>query len=81
MTVFWNKIPAPLRTVLNVVLGAGVAAFVTYLTGVVSGGTFDVSLAVQAVLTAVGTALVKALNPVDTGTPGYGVGVDATLGA
>lgn len=66
----WGNIPAPARSIINVCAGAALAALVTYLTGVVAGDSFDISVAWQAVLTAVGTALVRALNPLDTG---YGV--------
>ena len=67
----WEKIPAPLRTIVNVALGAALAAAVGYLTQVVSGDTFDVNVFLAAVATAVGTAIVRAINPADTG---YGVG-------
>lgn len=66
----WEQIPVPVRTIINVVAGAAFAALVAYLTGVVSGGTFDLSAAWQAVLVAASTALVRAINPLDTG---YGV--------
>lgn len=69
----WNSIPLPARTIINVVFGAAFAALVAYLTGVVSGGTFELTAAWQAVLTAAMTALVRALNPLD-GV--YGAGAD-----
>jgi len=71
---FWNAIPAPLRTVINVVLGAVVAALANYVTVTVSDGSFDINTAWQIVLAAFSTALVRALNPLDTGTPAYGAG-------
>lgn len=74
----WEKIPAPARSIINVCAGAALAALVTYLTGVVAGDSFDVSVAWQAVLTAVGTALVRALNPLDGA---YGAGSDPEAGA
>ena len=71
LRALWGNIPAPLRSIINVALGAALAAVVGYLTTVVSGGAFDPSLLLAAVATAVGTAIVRALNPLD---PGYGVG-------
>ena len=70
----WDSIPVAFRTVINVALGAAFAAAVTYLTGVVSGGTFDLNGLVQVVLTAVGTAVVRALNPADAV---YGLGSES----
>lgn len=69
----WNAIPLPARTILNVVFGAAFAALVAYLTGVVSGGSFELTAAWRAVLTAAMTALVRALNPLD-GVYGAGSG-------
>lgn len=69
----WDALPLPVRTILNVVFGAAFAALVAYLTGVVSGGTFELTAAWQAVLTAAMTALVRAMNPLD-GV--YGAGAD-----
>lgn len=74
MQQFWDSLPPVVRTIINVAAGAGLAALVTYLTGVVSGGSFDVNAAVQVVLTAVGTAIVRALNPADAA---YGLGSSA----
>ena len=71
LRTFWDSIPTYVRTLINVALGAALAAGVTYLTGVVSGDPFDLNLFVGAVLTAVGTAVVRALNPVDVA---YGLG-------
>lgn len=69
----WDSIPLPLRSILNVCLGAALAATVGYLTRVVAGDSFDPSLLLSVVATAVGTALVRALNPLDTA---YGAGSD-----
>ena len=71
MQQFWDAIPAPLRSIINVCLGAALAAAVGYLTKVVAGDSFDPSLLVSVVATAVGTALVRWLNPLDSA---YGVG-------
>jgi hypothetical protein len=71
MSQLWDSIPAPLRTVLNVVAGAAVAAGINYLVLHVSDGAVDLNALGQAVLVAAGTALVRALNPVDTQ---YGIG-------
>jgi hypothetical protein len=71
LAALWEKIPTPLRTIINVALGAALAAAVGYLTQVVSGDKFDVNVFLAVVATAVGTAVVRALNPADTG---YGLG-------
>ena len=71
MSQFWESIPPAVRTILNVVVGAAVAAAVTYVVGNISGGTIDLNALGQAVLIAAGTALVRAINPADTA---YGVG-------
>lgn len=68
---FWESIPAPIRTVINVVAGAAFAAGIGYVVDHISGGSIDVSALVSVILTAAGTALVKAINPADTS---YGVG-------
>jgi hypothetical protein len=59
--------------VINVALGAGVTAGLSYVVQHLSGGSIDVSGLAQVVGTAVCTALVRALNPADTS---YGVGSD-----
>jgi acetyl-CoA carboxylase beta subunit len=75
----WDNIPGPIKTIINVALGAAVAAAVTYLVGVASGGTFDANALIMLILTAAGTAAVRAINPADTA---YGVGAtDPTVGA
>lgn len=73
----WEKIPAPVRTIINVAIGAALAALVTYLTSVVSGGSFDPGVLLSLVLTAIGTAVVRAVNPADTAY-GVGAGPDTT---
>ena len=74
----WSSLPAPFRTVINVALGAALAAAVGYGVQVVSGDHFDVNVLLAAVATAVGTAVVRALNPIDTAaTGGYGLGAGA----
>lgn len=75
LRALWDGIPVYVRTLINVALGAAFAAGVTYLMSVVNGSAFDLNLFVSAVLTAVGTAVVRALNPADTA---YGVGADPT---
>lgn len=74
LRAFWDSIPAYLRTLINVALGAALAAAVTYLTGVVAGESFDLNAFVGLILTAVGTAVVRALNPIDTA---YGLGSES----
>lgn len=71
MSQVWESIPAPVRTILNVVVGAAFAAAVSYVIGHLSGGSLDLNALGQAVLIAAGTALVRAINPADTV---YGVG-------
>ena len=70
-TAFWESLPAVVRTVVNVAAGAAVAAAVTYVVSVASGGAFSAPALLTVVLTAVGTAVVRALNPADAA---YGVG-------
>ena len=67
----WDSIPAPVRTIVNVVIGAGFAAGLDYVIAHVSGGALDLNALGKVVLVACGTALVRALNPVDTT---YGIG-------
>ena len=75
----WANVPGPIRTIINVALGAALAAGVTYLVSVASGGTFDANALLMVLLTAMGTAVVKAVNP---GDPSYGVGSsDPSVGA
>ena len=71
MTQVWESIPGPIRTIINVVVGAAFAAAVSYIISHVSGGSIDLNALGQAVLVAAGTALVRAINPADTQ---YGVG-------
>ena len=70
----WEQIPLPVRSIINVCMGAALAAAVGCLTRVVSGDSFDPSLLLSAVATAIGTALVRALNPLDSA---YGAGSDS----
>ena len=75
----WDNVPGPIRTIINVALGAALAAAVSYLLGIASGGTFDANALIMVILTAAGTAAVRAINPADTA---YGVGsTDANVGA
>ena len=75
----WANVPGPIRTIINVALGAALAAGVTYLVSVASGGTFDANALLMVILTAAGTAAVRAINPADTA---YGVGsTDSNVGA
>ena len=79
MSAIWDAIPGPIKTIINVALGAAVAAAVSYLVGIASGGTFDANALLMVLLTAMGTAVVKAVNP---GDPSYGVGsTDPSVGA
>ncbi len=68
LRAYWEKIPAPIRTMFNV---AAAALLTWFVTDGIAG--LDLSPAILAVLTAVGTAIVRALNPVDSV---YGVGSD-----
>jgi hypothetical protein len=63
---FWESIPASIRTILNVTVGAAVAAAISYLVSHLSGGSIDLGALAQAVLVAAATALVRAINPADT---------------
>ncbi len=68
---FWAGLPAPVRTIINVAAGAALATVVTYLVSIASGGKFDAGILATLVMTAVGTAVVKSINPAD---PAYGIG-------
>lgn len=68
---FWNALPPVVRTLVHVALGAALAYGVAQGTAYLAGDTFDPNIFVAGLLTAVGTAVVKALNPAD---PSYGVG-------
>lgn len=64
MTEFWNSIPLPLRTVINV-------AFAAFLTWAATDGldqlaAVDLPTWAKGLLLAVVTAVVRALNPADT---------------
>lgn len=66
LVAFWESIPAAIRTILNVTVGAAVAAAISYLVSHLSGGSIDLGALAQAALVAAATALVRALNPADT---------------
>lgn len=70
----WNALPPAVRTVINVALGAAFTALTQYLVTLAAPGDFDPNTAVSVLWVAVSTAIVRALNPLDVGTPGYGVG-------
>ena len=72
MSEFWNAIPAPLPTIINVAF----AAFLTWAAtdGLDVLGSADLDPVFKGLLLAVVTAVVRSLNPLDTGTPGYGIG-------
>jgi len=67
----WESIPAPIRTIINVVAGAGLAAGIGYVVDSLTGGALDVNVLVKVIAAACGAALVRALNPADSA---YGVG-------
>jgi hypothetical protein len=71
MSNFWESIPGPVRTIINVVGGAAVAAGITYVVSHITDGNVDPNALVKVVLIAAGTALIRALNPADTT---YGIG-------
>ena len=60
---FWESIPGPIRSIVNVFVGLLLTAAVAY----VSTGSFDFR---DAILVPFVTAIVRALNPADTA---YGV--------
>ena len=70
-TQLWDSVPAPVRTIINVVAGAGFAAGIAYVVDHLAGGALDVNAIVKVVLVAAGTALVRAINPADNS---YGIG-------
>lgn len=67
----WDSIPGPLRTLINIGLGAALTAATQYLFTLARPGDFNLNTAVDVVWLAVSTAIVRALNPADTA---YGVG-------
>lgn len=71
LQTWWDKLPIQVRTVINIALGAAVTAVISYGTNVLSGGQFQLNELVQLVLTAVATAVVRQVNPLDSypGTP------------
>ena len=74
---YWASIPAPVRTMLNVVLGAAAAAGVSYLAANI-GHPVDLTIAGQTVFVAIATALVRTLNPADAS---FGVGSSSAPGS
>lgn len=73
MTDLWNAIPAPLRTVINVALGALLAWAAT--DGLNLLGSSDLDPVWKGLLVAVATAVVRSLNPADDA---YGLGSEPT---
>ena len=73
MSDLWLKIPAPLRTIVNVALGALLAWAAT--DGLNLLGSSDLDPVWKGLLVAVATAVVRSLNPADTG---YGLGAEPT---
>jgi hypothetical protein len=64
----WERIPKTIRTIINVCVGAGIAAVVQQ---VVTGGDTDLNTLVNIFLVAAGTVLWRAINPADAS---YGFG-------
>lgn len=80
LRALWEFLPAPARTVVNVVVGAAVVATVGFFYAVAQGQAFDWRVLWLGVFNAVATAAWKALNPLDTGTEGYGLGTSSAGG-
>jgi hypothetical protein len=78
MTDFWNSLPPQVRTIINVALGALLTWAAT--DGLTALAAVDVPPLVKALLVGVATAVVRALNPLDTGTPAYGLGAGGDQG-
>jgi predicted phage tail protein len=72
---FWEQIPPAVRTVLNVVAGAAVAAGVQFVAASL-GHSLDVNGLWQAIAVAAATAFVRAINPADSA---YGVGSASSI--
>jgi len=72
LRLVWEKIPKPLRTIINVCVGAGFAAVVQQA---VTGGDTSFDALLLIFLTAAGTALWRMINPADTS---YGIGKGVT---
>lgn len=68
---FWNGLPPVVRTLVHVAVGAAAAYAAAALAGFASNGEFDVNAFAVGLLTAIFTAVAKALNPAD---PAYGIG-------
>lgn len=75
---FWESIPGPLKTIINVTIGAGVAAGAVYLKSL-NGGPVDISLLWAAVVTGATTAFWRAINPFDA-QYGWGKSIAANIG-
>lgn len=75
---FWESIPGPIKTIINVTVGAGIAAGAVYLKSL-NGGPVDISLLWAAVVTGATTAFWRAINPFDA-TYGWGKNLLANLG-
>ncbi len=73
LRALWEFLPAPVRTIVNVVVGAALVAVAGFFYAVAQGQAFDWRVLWIGVFNAVATAVWKALNPLDTGTPGYGI--------
>jgi hypothetical protein len=65
ITELWESIPGPIRTIINVVLGAVVLTLGESI--VAAGGVpTDINALGQALLLAASTAFVRAINPLDS---------------
>lgn len=74
----WVALSAPARTIVNVIAGSALAGAVGYLITVAQGEPFDPKVFLLGIASAVGTAIVRALNPLDTAaTGGYGLGASS----
>ena len=74
MSDLWNRIPAQIRTVINVALGALLTWAAT--DGLDLLGSADLDPVWKGLLVGVATAIVRSLNPADTV---YGVGAHEEL--
>lgn len=80
LRALWEFLPAPARTIVNVIVGAAFVALVGGLYAVSQGQPFDWRVLLIGVFNAVATAVWKALNPLDSGTPAYGIGSSSAGG-
>lgn len=60
----WDSLPNPVKTIINVVVGAGIASAAVYLKSL-NGGPVDISLLWAAFITGASTAFWRAINPLD----------------